>query len=172
MRWLVPAVLMLVAPATSFAQAQDDVKQLPSCKYCGMDREKFGHSRMTIEYDDGTVVGLCSLHCAAVDLALHIDKTPRAIRVADHGTRKLVDAEEAVWVLGGGKAGVMTRRAKWAFADRASAEAFAQENGGTLATFDEAMKAAYEDLYQDTKMIREMRAAKRAGAKPAGAHGH
>ncbi len=176
MKWLVPAVLMLASPASSYAQATDDVQQLPACKYCGMDRAKFGHSRMTIEYDDKTVVGLCSLHCAAVDLALHIDKTPLAIRVADHDTRKLVDAEKAVWVLGGSKAGVMTRRAKWAFAERASAEAFVRENGGTLATFDEAMKSAYEDLYQDTKMIREMRKAKRGQATPAkmdeGEHGH
>ncbi len=36
-----------------------------------------------------------------------------------------------------------------------------KENCGRLATFDEAMKAAYEDMYQDTKMVREMRKKKR-----------
>ncbi len=172
MKWLVclvPAALLLASPASSFAQAQDDVKQSPSCMYCGMDREKFAHSRMSIEYDDGSVVGLCSLHCAALDLALNIDKTPKAIRVADAGTKKLVDAEKAVWVLGGKKPGVMTQRAKWAFADKAGAEAFVKENGGTVVGFDEAMKAAYEDLHQDTKMIREKRKAR--GVQPATMHG-
>ena len=54
----------------------DGVKLSPLCKYCGMNREKFGHSRMLIEYDDGLSVGTCSVHCAAVDLARNIGKTP------------------------------------------------------------------------------------------------
>jgi hypothetical protein len=122
-----------------------------------MDREKFAHSRMVLEYDDGSVTGTCSIHCAAVDLAVTLDRSPTAIRVGDHGTRELVDAERATWVVGGDRPGVMTRRAKWAFAERAAAEAFVKEHGGKLATFDEAMKAAYEDMYEDGKMIREKR---------------
>jgi nitrous oxide reductase accessory protein NosL len=156
--------LALLAPVAPPATAGDDIADSPSCKYCGMDRQKFDASRMVVAWDDGSSVGTCSLHCAAVELALQIDKTPIAIKVADLGTKKLVDAESAAWVVGGQKQGVMTRRGKWAFADRAAAEAFAKENGGTLATFDEAMKAAYEDMYADTKMIREKRKAKRAQA--------
>ncbi|MRR36998.1 NosL family protein, partial [bacterium] len=49
------------------------------------------------------------------------------------------------------------KRAKWAFESRADAEAFIKENGGKPASFDEAIKAAYEDMYADTKMIREKR---------------
>ncbi len=60
-------------------------------------------------------------------------------------------------MLGGSKAGVMTKRAKWAFENKAAAEKFVAENGGSLVTFDEAMKSAYEDMYLDTKMIREKR---------------
>jgi hypothetical protein len=97
-----------------------------------------------------------------VDLANQIDKTPAAIRVADLNTQALLDAEKAVWVLGGSKPGVMTRRAKWAFADRPAAEAFVKANGGTIVSFEDAVKAAYEDLYQDNKMIREKRKAMRA----------
>jgi len=51
----------------------------------------------------------------------------------------------------------MTRQAKWAFAKKEDAEKFIKESGGKPATFDEAMKAAYDDMYQDTKMIREKR---------------
>jgi len=151
----VAAVLcMLIA---GFAFAQDDIKKHPTCKYCGMDREKFAYSRMLIEYDDGASVGTCSIHCAAVDLSLNIDKTPLALMVGDYLAKKLIEAEKASWVLGGSKPGVMTKRAKWAFESKGEAEKFAKENGGTLVSFDQAIKASYEDMYEDSKMIREKR---------------
>ncbi len=62
-----------------------------------MDRAKFAHSRVLIEYENGSSFGACSLHCAAVELATAIDKTPKAIMVADYATQKLVDAEKAFW---------------------------------------------------------------------------
>ena len=139
----------------------NDVKEIPSCKYCGMNRETFAHSRMHIEYSDNTKEGLCSLHCAAVDLALNLDKSPKAIRVGDYGTKMLINGETAFWVIGGSKPGVMTKNAKWAFASKSDAEKFQKENGGTMATFDEALEAAYKDLAEDTKMIRERRKMKK-----------
>jgi copper chaperone NosL len=142
--------------------AMDDIKQSPSCKYCGMDRQKFDFTRMLIEYDDGTSTGVCSLHCAAVELALSIDKIPAAIRVGDFGTKNLIDAEKAFWVVGGSKAGVMTKRGKWAFEKKDDAEAFIKANGGALTSFDDVIKAAYNDMYEDTKMIREKRKMKKA----------
>jgi nitrous oxide reductase accessory protein NosL len=159
---VVVLAVLVMAVFTVFAQG-DDIKMSPSCKYCGMDREKFSHSRMLVEYDDNTSVGTCSVHCAAVELAMTIDKTPKSILVGDFNTKKLVDAEKAVWVIGGNKPGVMTKRAKWAFENKADAETFIKENGGALATFDEAIKLAYEDMHQDTKMIREKRKMKKSG---------
>ncbi|MFH0726731.1 MAG: nitrous oxide reductase accessory protein NosL [Pseudomonadota bacterium] len=139
------------------ASGQDDLQKAPACKYCGMDRAKFAHSRMIVEYDDGTTVGVCSLHCLAVDFSLNIDKTPQALQVGDLSGKHLIDADKAFWVIGGTKPGVMTKQAKWAFEKKEDAEKFISENGGSLATFDEAMKAAYESMYADTKMIREKR---------------
>ncbi len=144
-------------PAVAAATAGSDVKTFADCKYCGMNREKFSFSRVLIEYDDGTVIGLCSIHCAAVDLANNIDRTPISIKVGDYNSRKLIDAEKAFWVIGGAKPGVMTKQPKWAFAKEEDAKTFVKENGGTLATFDQVMKAAYDDMYQDTKMLREKR---------------
>lgn len=148
-----------------YSQTSGDVGKHPSCPYCGMDRERFGYSRMLIEYDDGSTAGLCSLHCACIELALHIDKTPKAIWVGDYNTKRLVDAEKATWVIGGSKSGVMTRRAKWAFEKKEDAEIFIKENGGNIASFEEAIKAAYEDMYADTKMIRERRKMRRMQQK-------
>jgi nitrous oxide reductase accessory protein NosL len=153
-----------------FAFAQDDITQHKSCKYCGMDREKFAQSRMLIEYDDGTKVGTCSIHCSAVDLSLNIDKTPVTIWVGDFMTKKLVDAEKAYWVIGGSKPGVMTKKAKWAFASKEDADTFMKENGGTAANFEQAIKTSYEDMYDDSKMIREKR--KKMKEMKAGGHQH
>jgi nitrous oxide reductase accessory protein NosL len=157
-------VLFLTAGGV-MAQTGDDLKTHKDCKYCGMDRGQFSHSRVLIEYEDGAVVGLCSLHCAALDFANTIDRSPKSIKVGDYATRELIDAEKAVWVIGGGKPGVMSKRAKWAFAKKEEAEVFLKGNGGKAASFEEAMRAAYEDMYEDTKMIREKRKAKRAKMK-------
>jgi nitrous oxide reductase accessory protein NosL len=152
---LVMALLSLGGLA--LANPQEDVSATPSCQYCGMDRHKFAHSRMVIEYDDGTKVGVCSLHCAAIDLSLNIDKTPKIIWVADYNTKMLIDAEKATWIMDPAKPGVMTRTAKWAFAKKEDAEKFTKENGGHLAAFEECLKAAYEGMYADLKMIRDKR---------------
>ena len=161
---------LLIALALCFllagiALGQEDIKKHASCKFCGMDRERYGHSRVLIEYDDGTTEGTCSLHCMAIDLALNIDKTPKALLVGDYNTKELIDAEKSFWVVGGNKMGVMTKRAKWAFEKKDDAEKFVRENGGSLATFDEAIKLAYEDMYSDTKMIRDRRKMKKMEMK-------
>ena len=158
---VIAIVLILFIGIIAISWAQEDIQKHPSCKYCGMDRQKFAHSRMLIEYSDGSSVGFCSIHCAAVDLALNIDKTPTAIQVGDYNTKNSIDAEKAVWVVGGNKPGVMTKRAKWAFEKNEDAEAFKTANGGDIVNFDQAMKASYEDMYADTKMIRERRKMKK-----------
>jgi nitrous oxide reductase accessory protein NosL len=125
-----------------------DARNHPECIYCGMDRVKYAHSRMLIIYDDGMAVGTCSIHCAAIDLALHTDRTARALFVGDYRTKNLIDAEAAFWVIGGNKSGVMTIRPKWAFAEKRDAEEFMRENGGRPASYEEAMKASFEDMYE------------------------
>jgi nitrous oxide reductase accessory protein NosL len=151
------AVLFVLGGLTSFALAQEDIQKHPTCKYCGMDRAKFAHSRVLVVYEDGTEVGVCSIHCAALDLALNIDKTPKSIMVGEYDSKKLIDAEKAQWVMGGDKMGVMTKRAKWAFDTKEAGDKYIDANGGELVTFDDAMKASFADMYADTKMIRDKR---------------
>lgn len=144
--------------ATPPAATSPDIAKHPACPHCGMDREKFGHSRMLLTYTDGSEFGACSLHCAALELAVRLEKTPASIQVADYNTRKLIDAEKAAWVIGGAKPGVMTRVAKWAFEKESDALAFIKDHQGKLASFDDAMRATFEDMYEDVKMIRARRA--------------
>ena len=149
------AALFLLTGMVAYAETMADIQAHKTCKYCGMDREKFAHSRMLVEYSDGSSLGACSIHCVALDLAQTFDKQPKAIMVADYNKKNLIDAEKAYWVIGGNKPGVMTKTAKWAFADKKDAEAFIKEHGGKLANFEDAMKSTYEDMYNDTKMIRD-----------------
>jgi copper chaperone NosL len=151
----------IVLVGVPIALAQEDVSKYPSCPLCGMDRAKFAHSRVLVEYEDGSVFATCSLHCTAADMAVNIDRVPTSVMVGDYNTKKLIDAEKATWVIGGKKMGVMTKQAKWAFENKAGAQKFIDENGGRLADFEQAIKASYEDMYQDNKMIREKRKQKR-----------
>jgi nitrous oxide reductase accessory protein NosL len=122
------------------------VESPKACSQCGMDRTVFDQSRMLIVYADGTTVGLCSIHCAAADMKQNKDKQVRSLMVADYMTKDLTDARAATWVMGGGKQGVMTSVAKWAFAREEDAQKFVQENGGKVVPFDQAMKAAEEEI--------------------------
>jgi len=143
------------------AQSREDIDLHKDCKYCSMNRGAYDFSRMLIEYEDGTTAAVCSAHCAAVDLANSIDKTPKMIKVGDFNGKQLIDAEKAFWVVGGNKPGVMSKRGKWAFEKKEDAENFMKVNQGKAASFEEVMKMAYEDMYEDTKMIREKRKMKK-----------
>jgi nitrous oxide reductase accessory protein NosL len=138
--------------------ADKDIGKIPSCQYCGMDREKFGSTRMLVEYANGTTIGTCSIHCAAVDLAQSFGKEIKALKVADYRTGSLIDAEKAHWVIGAGIPGVMAARSRVAFADKAEAEAFRKDKGGEIGDFDSAITSTYCDMWPDTQAIRSRRA--------------
>lgn len=135
----------VILSLNSFAIAADTVESPKACKQCGMDRTTFAQSRMFIVYADGISVGLCSIHCAAMELNQNKGKQVKSLMVADYTTLALTDAKTATWVVGGKKEGVMTSVAKWAFAREADARKFVQENDGKVVPFDQAMKAAEEE---------------------------
>lgn len=124
--------------------AQSDIELHRDCRQCGMDRKAFGYSRMMVEYKDGRQAGTCSLHCVVTELSSREGEV-NSFKVADRNTRQLIDAEKAVWVIGGTKRGVMTTRAKWAFATKEAAHTFVEAYGGTIADWDKALSAAKED---------------------------
>jgi nitrous oxide reductase accessory protein NosL len=132
------------------AYAADTVEGPQTCQICGMDRTAFARSRMLIIYNDGATVGLCSLQCATEEMNKNKGRQIKSLLVADYNTTTLIDARTATWVIGGKKAGVMTAVAKWAFANKDDAMAFVKENGGRVATFDEALKAASEEAGAQT----------------------
>jgi nitrous oxide reductase accessory protein NosL len=148
---------LLLVPALP-AIGGGDIEEIPACQYCGMDRDKFGQTRMLVEYENGSRIGVCSIHDAAVDLSQSISKTIKTIWVADYDTRKLIDAEQAAWVIGGDLPGVMSAKSRVAFADKAGASAFQKEHGGETVSFDDAIDDTFDEMWKDIKMIREKRA--------------
>jgi nitrous oxide reductase accessory protein NosL len=153
----VPAALLaalLLCTTGMAALAQEDINRHRECNHCGMDRKAFGYSRMLIRYEGGTEIGVCSLHCAVVEISGNRGKKVKELLVADRDGRELVSVEKAVWVLGGKKPGVMTRRAKWAFATKEGAAAFVKAYGGEIVPWSRAFEAALEDYEAARKPVR------------------
>ena len=144
-------VAVLLFYAGSVVPAENDISAHRSCIHCGMDRKAYGFSRMLVQYEDGTSVGVCSLRCVVIELDANPKRTVKAILAADRAERTLIDAEKAVWVMGGAKRGVMTSRPKWAFSTKAAADAFIEDYGGAIVTWSEALAAAREDLAQEVR---------------------
>ncbi len=154
------------------APLADELTKYPRCPYCGMDREIHHFSRHLIHYSDDLADATCSLHCAALSLALNLDRVPKAIYAPDNGAagevKPLTDAEQVTYVIGGGHKPVMTGTAKTSFGSRAAAEA--ARGDGELADFDRALMLTYMGMAEDTAMIRRRREEKRresAAPRPA-----
>jgi copper chaperone NosL len=147
---------------------KDELAKYPKCPYCGMDRNQFHQSRHLVHYADDLVDGTCSLHCAAISLAINLDRGPKAIYAADFGAttdpRPLVNVDQATYLIGSKLPGVMTTKSKKAFASKEAAAAVRKEQGGELADFSAALAAAHASMADDTLMIRKKRAEKRAKA--------
>lgn len=141
-------VTLLLAFLATAACAGGDVEQHRDCRHCGMDRKAFGYSRMLVEYRGGEQVGTCSLHCTVTELDGSNGREIISLKVADRDTRELIDAEKAVWVIGGTKRGVMTKQPKWAFATREAAQKFVENYGGVVAGWKEALAAARAEVHQ------------------------
>ncbi|HEX9022451.1 MAG TPA: nitrous oxide reductase accessory protein NosL [Geobacteraceae bacterium] len=145
---LITPSLMLALLSGTAALAADRVEPPKSCKQCGMDRVAFAHGRMLILYADGTSAATCSLNCAAVEMKANKGKRVKSLKVADYTTKKLVEAESAIWVMGGSKPGIMTEMPKWAFAKKNDAVKFIKEYGGRITDFNEALNLALRENEQ------------------------
>lgn len=149
-RLVILAVTCWTFLACAVAGAADAVEAPSTCGQCGMSRVIFSRSRVLITYGDGTTTGMCSIHCAAVDMKQNAGKEVTSIMVADYRTGKLIDARTAKWVIGGRERGVMTPVAKWAFADEEEASRFLTEQGGRAATFSEVLKEAKAESAEES----------------------
>ncbi len=144
-------IVIALALCCRLVLAFDDIDAHRSCVFCGMDRKAFGYSRMLIRYEDGSEAGVCSLHCAVIEMDANSSRKVKALLVADRDTRVLLDAEQAFWVAGGTKHGVMTERPSWAFSTKAAAEAFIKEYKGSLVSWADVLAAAREEAGKERR---------------------
>ena len=147
---------------------ENDIAKYGKCPYCGMDRNKFHHSRMLIQYSDDLADGTCSIHCAAISLSLNVDRDPKALWVGDNAApgevKPLVEVDKAWFLVGSKIPGVMTANSKVAYGGEDAAKAAQAAQGGEIVRFDQALLAAYTDMSKDVSRIRRNRAERRRKA--------
>ena len=130
-------------------------KAKPFCPECGMTLPLFYKTNHAATVD-GKVKQYCSIHCIVEDTQKGSKLTE--IKVVDVTTLKFIAVEKATYVLGSAKKGTMTMVSKYAFANKADAEAFAKENGGKVVDYSGAYKAAESDFAKDSKMVAKKQA--------------
>jgi copper chaperone NosL len=144
----------------------NELAKYPRCRYCGMERAKFSHTRHLLVYEDDSVEGTCSLHCSAISLSLNMDRGPKAIYVGDAGSKDAIKplmlVDKAHYVIDPSKPGTMTRISNSAFSDKASADAAATgeaaaKAGAKVVDFNAALTSAYLSMAEDTIMLRKRR---------------
>lgn len=150
MKWItITAALLFLLLAGPLASLAGEIDDHPNCVKCGMNRKAYGYSRVVVSHSDSSTGGYCSIACALQEI--DGGKGVKGVLVADRASRELVEAQKAFWVIGGSKPGVMTRRAKWAFASREGAEKFLKTYGGRIATYEEILSASREDAAEAEK---------------------
>lgn len=151
----------------------DELKKFPRCRYCGMERAKFSYSRHLIVYEDDAVDGTCSIHCAAIGLSLNMDRGPKGLYVGDAGAegeiKPLVSVDKAHYVIDASKLGTMSKVSKFAYGDRAKAQAAAAAEasakaGARIVDFNAALREAYLGMAEDTILVRGRRSERRKKA--------
>ena len=132
-----------------------DGKAKAFCPECGMTLPMFFKTNHAATVN-GKVKQYCSLHCLVDDVTKGSKLTN--IKVVDVTTLKFIDASKASYVVGSSKKGTMSMVSKYAFANKADAEAFAKANGGKVLDYSAAYKAAESDFVKDGKMIAKKQA--------------
>ena len=141
----VTIVAAVAVYALGFATPRD-LAQYPDCFNCGMSRKSCAHTRLVVEYADGTRRAECSLHCLLADLVDQPGREPKLIRAADYNDRKLAEAEKCSWVRYDNAVQCMGSKVMLAFRSDRGADNFIAAFGGRKLTFDEALKLTYAEL--------------------------
>jgi len=121
------------------------------CPVCGMNLPMFYKTNHAANVK-GEEKQYCSLHCLVEDKELNHTNL-KNIKVVDTASLEFIDAKTAHYVVGSRKKGTMSMLSKYAFKKLADAKAFAEKNGGTVMSFEEAYAEAKKDFANDSRMI-------------------
>jgi copper chaperone NosL len=125
------------------------------CPNCGMNLVMFYKTTHYIVLEDGSKAQFCSIHCLAetYNNGMYHGKKVKEIFGVDTASLKQYPVKDLSYVVGSKVKGTMTKRSKYAFKSKDDAKKFISEKGGQLATFEEALALAREDLGADKKMV-------------------
>ena len=133
-----------------------DASMPGQCPNCGMVRPMWARTWKTFENAEGKSEA-CSFHCLA-DVALKSGEDAQNVKVALFTEpQKMIPAEKAFYVVGSKAPGTMTMKSKIAFATKSEAENFANECGGSIIGFTEALQVAKEGINKENQMIVQRR---------------
>ncbi len=124
------------------------------CPLCSMNLKMFWKTSHWLTFSDGPGTGYCSIHCASKvyqKRATNIDKW----EAADYSTKKLGNAHNAYFLIGSDLPGTMTPVSKLAFHSLDVAKTYQNEHGGSIGSFDDALKSAIEGRGEDMALIKK-----------------
>lgn len=128
---------------------ENELEKYPRCVICNMDRRQYHYARHLLHYGDGHAEGTCSINCAAECMVRERRRGFTAIYAPDYGVagepKPLIEVSTAIYLIGSDLRGVMSPVSKYAFSERAKAEAVIAVAGGRLGSFAEAITASLED---------------------------
>ncbi len=128
---------------------KNELEKYPRCVICNMDRRQFHYARHLLHYGDGHAEGTCSNNCAAECMLRERRRGFNAIYAPDYGVagepKPMIEVSTAIYLIGSDLRGVMSPVSKYAFSDKAKAEAVVAVAGGRLGSFAEAIAASLED---------------------------
>jgi copper chaperone NosL len=125
------------------------------CPECGMMLPMFFKTNHAAEVN-GKTEQYCSIHC--LTKKMNEGEKLTGIKAVDNTTLKFIDATKAWYVFGSNKPGTMSMTSKYAFAQKADAEKFAQDFGGKVMNFDDTLAAVKSTLEKESAMISKKQA--------------
>lgn len=138
--------LVVITLVVGYAVSRNaDLRSHPACQTCGASRKACDHGRIVVEFVDGTKRADCGLHCLAENLVTQPGRTPKRFLVADYGSKRLIAADRAQWVIYDNRSQCRGSTASMAFSDPDDADRFIARYGGKLTDFDGVLKIAYAE---------------------------
>ena len=99
------------------------------CPVCGMNLKMFYKTSHALKLDDGTATQYCSIRCLCADKPNYKDHILETL-VVDAKSEKLINVEDAFYVIGSKAPGTMTKTSKIAFSSKEDAEEFSTKFSG------------------------------------------
>ena len=123
------------------------------CPVCGMNLKMFYKTNHALKLDDGPAKQYCSIRCLCVDKPNYKDHIVEVL-VTDAKSEKLINVEDAFYIVGSKAPGTMTQTSKIAFSSKEDAEAFSTKfSGQKILDFEATAKLVKAQMQKDNAML-------------------